>query len=301
MLKRKLPDNDFDVQFLEDGNIYLVGDNPDFLESKAKTIIKYTAQSYPLTKIPDAKEIKLEKITNEKGYTSAIQLNNILPLIVALIITPDERRNRFININCHGAAQVAAGLFPLVTDSRKPPVGVKFCGSSEVRKEELSTGDIITLDTDHSFVFIDNDICLSSNGSAVRLSFCRTEEVLERYNYPKDVLTTYSKNFRVFRRDIDHTFSESIISTIMEYYRLTVIPAFMWNFERYKLVEKVMFSLYEECVYKNKDNKTLKSIYTMLTKNIPDKLVSRVETQFKDTQNEESAESNLNRSRLKLN
>lgn len=281
MFQRKLPDNAFDVRLSEEGDISLVGVNPDFLESKAKAIIKYTAQAYPDAKIPDIKEIKVNnfQIKTKEGYTCAIRLNPILPPLVAKImeLSGDDH---FRGMNCHGAAAVAAGLFPVVTvaSGAYPPE----TGYTKVPAKELSAGDIIRLETDHSFVFIDNDICLSANGPRQPLTFHRTEEVLDRYQYPKDVLTTHSKDFNVYRRDKGHTFSELIIADLMEYYQIkTTMPCYLSDMEGYELLEKVMVSLYENCLRKNKGNATLELIYEMTSDDVPWRLNESVKNHFK--------------------
>jgi ankyrin repeat protein len=188
-------------EIYSDKKIHLLGRNADFLDKACKIIADYTQKVDPDAVI---KKCEIKKITDaddlEAGFTHYVAIQKILPRPVRAFF---GRSTPWVYRNCHGAAVVAAGIYPQISHLEKPDDsdGVK-AHTSEVPLEQLCTGDWVYLKSGpigtkfpgesgaHSFVFLSHDLCLSMNGKNKELGLYATPGVLNAYGYRGDVLYT---------------------------------------------------------------------------------------------------------------
>jgi len=206
--------------------IYLLARDVDSLEKMWSTIADYTQKIDPVVKI---KKSRFKPVTNREtldaGFTHYVAIHRILPRPVRASYgknTPNVSRN------CHGAAALAAGIYPQMECFKKPKdfTHVRI-NTHEVPLRQLCTGDWVYLKSGpqgtkypgtkgaHSFIFLSQDLCLSMNGENKELGFFPTSAILNLYGYPGDILYTtdpsaseLKKEFVVLRKDLDWTYPD---------------------------------------------------------------------------------------------
>lgn len=283
-----LPDNAVETFICENGDVLLLGKYPGYLEDKTKVISAYSQSAYPLTKIdeipvsPRASKEILEANNDshnlfKKGYCYCINLNSVLPQLITVVLDLSNTCRRvFPDMNCHGASAVAAGIYPMVEYLPCSPVQ---SGMHQISYHQLAPGDVINTKHDHSFVFIDHDICLSANGHGKPLRFYRTEDILTEYGLPCDALITNCEKISVYRRDKERVFSESVISAVIVCcIALTlrlVYPAAETDGDLHRAIK----TLYQNCQKTQNKKDVLISLYTHIANKIPAELRKTVEAE----------------------
>jgi hypothetical protein len=224
-----------------------------FLEETWKLVAEYTRKIDPLAEIG---EMKIENLGEEeyqnlidpeekerfysdtsydpKVFNYGIHLDSLLPRLVKTLYG-----NNPVNTykgNCHGAALVAAGIFPIMR-YLEYPVGLVDSKIHEISIKELGLGDVVYLQSmgrgkgDHSFVFLDHNISLSMNGSGEALSIYRTGYILKYYHFPSDVLKEnflktdennkiWEKEITILRKNDNWKYPEPILRDVISFYEI---------------------------------------------------------------------------------
>jgi len=245
---------DFKVMDDEEG-IFILAKTQPFLEAKYEALKRYTSLVDPIHyqhHLPEAKPkiIDINPDSEEcinAGYLFYMQIDQVLPRLVSALYGKHE-----INLysgNSHGAALYAAGLLPVMTNLSSPHINEITGKIHEVTMENILPGDIVLYGKkDHSFVFIDKDICLSMDESVMSLELHSTSDVAVRYEMLPDMFEKSNPNVVVFRNN-GWQIPEPCIQAVLEYYgypmvsyNFTTAP----NYHRLLPIAKVVYDFQKE-------------------------------------------------------
>ncbi len=160
----------------------------------------------------------------KKGMAYSVCLDEILPPLVRALygVHPANRAGG----NCHGAALVATGIFPVMyCFSRATELLIVEKKTDPIPVDQLACGDLVHLskftNVTHSFVFISHSICISMNGSLQPLTIDNTATMLRRFHYPADCLRSPpNKDYpiEIFRKKKDWHYPKEVTSSLIAFY-----------------------------------------------------------------------------------
>ncbi|TAL60813.1 MAG: hypothetical protein EPN84_09010 [Legionella sp.] len=202
--------------------IILYGTSMDAIHEKMNLLTLYTKTVDPNKSFKEVKIRKLSKSTAffDEGFTHAVNLNNLLPRVVEVLYGNHSFVEKFGN--CHGAALIAAGIFPVMAN------GFLINQMQKISFADLAPGDIISLNgsLDHSLVFLDFDLCISMNGRGQPFEIHSLKEVLELYKSSLEALKSGdNEQFTIYRKLEKYIFPESIMLPLLEFYELVASRA----------------------------------------------------------------------------
>lgn len=190
---------------------YLKADCSISLCKKRDLLVYYTRKVDPHHDVPKLVDQSIREIS----------LNELLPRTVAASLRLDLRGN------CHGAAIVAAGIFPQhFVSMQSMGLSIAKQNVTQIARHQLEAGDIIRLPgnaqhwTGHSFVYLDEDLSLSRNGINGVLNMHSTRSILKLYEYPTDALQSDDCRISFFRKNKEWNCPEALISIAIEWYQL---------------------------------------------------------------------------------
>lgn len=197
----------------------LVSNDFHFLENKIKILQQYTKSVDPLSpeaeiEIDSTEECKRSLIHDfaEEGYTHFTVLNGHFPRLVEALY--GQHRRKAATSNCHGTALFGAGILPVLSDPDNPRQLLKE-KAHNILVENIRPGDLI-YSPGHSFIYLDEDICLSMNGRGKLIKIYTTNSVMnmcEPEILPSRIL--------IFRKNEDWFIPEPIITALLEFYEFS--------------------------------------------------------------------------------
>lgn len=195
-------------------NIVLLGTSAAELKERIQTLIQYTKQFETQAVFG---ELSIQSLTPEisffkKGFTHSVTLNSILPRHLKALYGSNSYTN---NGNCHGAACYAAGIYPALTTGYKVAMDV-------IEFDNLSIGDVVSLKgLDHSFLFLDNELCISMNGAGASLEIQPLQNVLEIYKALPSILTKeHSAKITIYRKPKNCYSPEELLGSMYALFEL---------------------------------------------------------------------------------
>ena len=159
----------------------------------------------------------------KKQYLYALALDLILPFAVKIIFDLSHRYQKgagFRSLNCHAAALIASGIFPTTRQAYAPSISPnEQYGIDEVMIDELAPGDIISLNHDHSMIYLDKDTCISANGQNSKMKIYSIEEVMSIYYKDMEYssLQDLAVCARFYRKNPNIQYPEPILQSIREH------------------------------------------------------------------------------------
>lgn len=246
--------------------ITLYAADSDFLDRKLKSIKTYTANVDPNFTLEQT-HIELVTVDDSlfnEGFMFKAQIASILPRIVRVLYGNNGECSYFGN--CHSAAVVASGMGYVLDQSRR----VK---AIDVTYETLTAGDRVSLiELDHSFVYIDPDLCISMNGVGKSLELQSLTDVLNIYHAPSDLLSLKNEGrLYISRRVPDSIIPDSFLVRLLEYYSLVRKYTFFSDtrHDSSTRLVTILFSLknaLKECTDVNMKKEHLEYIYNLCVK-----------------------------------
>lgn len=202
-----------------------------------------------------------------RAFSFSLCLDSILPEFVKTVIVHTNLYRRCSGYcdgygnqeswNCHGTAQAVSGNICTIRVSFNAYESDEWF--LKINPSELSPGDVIDLgEYNHSFLFLDQDICLSANGIRSPLKIHTIEEVLQTYG----VQSLEQANF--YRKSNENLFSKRLVDTICEQTKLCTQFAENWLLppEIYSQHFDLLKILYSEC-YQSRPAKEEKLFHSL--------------------------------------
>lgn len=191
-------------------------------------------------------------------------------------------------MNCHGAAIFAAGACPVITRLNHP-AWEQHPNLCEIPFNELSTGNLVFFNSktsgSHSFVYLENDICLSANGWNQPLRIYTLQQILESYPLASGLILS-ATNAKIFRKNTNYHISEKLADAIADFYEARTMSVWYLNDKStdFKLLENLAGLIYKELhIEPGNSNEISKLIWKKITDILPCSMVRRLEATVSTT------------------
>jgi len=242
-------------------HIFMRSNDPEFLKEKGLTIAKYTQKIDPNVEIGVVNVQKCSlSIQKATSFKYQITLHDILPRVVTAFY---RSREKWWGC-CRRAAAISAGIVPgpipgmIISDGSSKDLALAVAVTERVTTGELASGDLLFFNN-HSFVYLDSQICLSKNGRGGVFEIQTIEAVRREYfpSFEKDFLVNrqslFRKHMTVWRKQEDFVYPETITQGILKL-------CSVWHLNLYKSTKHLHEPLNREAV-----NHLRKVIYAQIS------------------------------------